>query len=173
MDIRYDEWLPVAEGLKGVVTAYWRVDGEASQVPSSAINRKGAPLRTVAPFVLVPNENGPAGSPQAFKKLKTYQSVIRPPPRCPVCRCYSGYALMERELVKLSRGLQNLYSPVRLRPAPPILCKKSSYRSASSEFTLAHKESRRLCGNHAVSTGIGRTKQHWPPDNFWQRASSI
>jgi hypothetical protein len=39
MDIRYDEWLPVAEGLKGVVTAYWRVDGEASQVPSSAILR--------------------------------------------------------------------------------------------------------------------------------------
>jgi AraC-like DNA-binding protein len=37
MDIRYDEWLPAAEGLKGVVTAYWRVDGEGSQVPSSAI----------------------------------------------------------------------------------------------------------------------------------------
>jgi len=37
MDIRYDEWLPGAAGLKGVVTAYWQVIGDGTQVPSSAI----------------------------------------------------------------------------------------------------------------------------------------
>jgi hypothetical protein len=37
MDFRYEEWLPEAAGLKGVVTAYWRVAGDASRVPSSAI----------------------------------------------------------------------------------------------------------------------------------------
>jgi AraC-like DNA-binding protein len=36
MDIRYDEWLP-GPGLEGIVTAYWRVAGDASKVPSSAI----------------------------------------------------------------------------------------------------------------------------------------
>jgi AraC-like DNA-binding protein len=37
MDLRYEEWLPDAVGLKGVVTAYWRVAGDASKVPSSAV----------------------------------------------------------------------------------------------------------------------------------------
>lgn len=37
MDLRYDEWLPDAARLKGVVTAYWRVVGDASKVPSSAV----------------------------------------------------------------------------------------------------------------------------------------
>jgi len=37
MDLRYDEWLPEANGLTGIVTAYWRVAGDASNVPSSAI----------------------------------------------------------------------------------------------------------------------------------------
>lgn len=36
MDIRYDEWLPAPE-LKDVVTAYWRVAGDGSRVPSSAV----------------------------------------------------------------------------------------------------------------------------------------
>ncbi len=36
MDLRYEEWLPDAVGL-GVVTAYWRVAGDASKVPSSAV----------------------------------------------------------------------------------------------------------------------------------------
>lgn len=36
MDIRYDEWVP-GPGLKGIVTAYWRVAGDASNVPSPAI----------------------------------------------------------------------------------------------------------------------------------------
>jgi AraC-like DNA-binding protein len=37
VDLRYNEWLPDAVGLKGVVTAYWRVAGDASRVHSSAI----------------------------------------------------------------------------------------------------------------------------------------
>jgi len=37
MDLRYEEWLPDAAALKGVVTAYWCVAGDASKVPSSAI----------------------------------------------------------------------------------------------------------------------------------------
>src|SRR5438309_1321539 len=37
MDLRYEEWLPGAVGLKEVVTAYWRVAGNASKVPSSAV----------------------------------------------------------------------------------------------------------------------------------------
>jgi hypothetical protein len=36
VDLRYGEWLP-APGLNGVVTAYWRVQGDASNVPSSAV----------------------------------------------------------------------------------------------------------------------------------------
>lgn len=36
MDIRYDEWLP-GSGLEGIVTAYWRVAGDGSKVPSPAI----------------------------------------------------------------------------------------------------------------------------------------
>ena len=36
MDIRYDEWLPDS-ALEGIVTAYWRVAGDASKVPSPAI----------------------------------------------------------------------------------------------------------------------------------------
>jgi AraC-like DNA-binding protein len=41
MDLQYEEWLPSAAGLNGVVTAYWRVEGDASNVPSSAILRDG------------------------------------------------------------------------------------------------------------------------------------
>ena len=37
MEIRYHEWLPAAVGLKGIVTAYWGVAGDGTQVPSSAI----------------------------------------------------------------------------------------------------------------------------------------
>jgi AraC-like DNA-binding protein len=37
MDLCYEEWLPAAPGLKGVVTAYWQVEGNAAKVPSSAI----------------------------------------------------------------------------------------------------------------------------------------
>jgi AraC-like DNA-binding protein len=37
MDIRYEEWLPGAVGLAGIVTAYWRVWGDGSNVPTSAI----------------------------------------------------------------------------------------------------------------------------------------
>jgi AraC-like DNA-binding protein len=37
MDIRYDEWLPGSAGLAGIVTAYWRVWGDGSKVPSSAV----------------------------------------------------------------------------------------------------------------------------------------
>lgn len=37
MDLRYEEWLPAAARLKGIVLAYWRCAGDASQVPSSAI----------------------------------------------------------------------------------------------------------------------------------------
>jgi AraC-like DNA-binding protein len=37
MDLRYEEWLPAAAALKGIVVAYWRCEGDASNVPSSAI----------------------------------------------------------------------------------------------------------------------------------------
>jgi AraC-like DNA-binding protein len=37
MDIRYDEWLPDSPALAGIVTAYWRVVGGGSNVPSSAV----------------------------------------------------------------------------------------------------------------------------------------
>lgn len=37
MDLRYEEWTPAAVALKGIVLAYWRVEGDASKVPSSAI----------------------------------------------------------------------------------------------------------------------------------------
>jgi AraC-like DNA-binding protein len=36
MDIRYEEWLP-GPGLEEIITAYWRVAGDASDVPSPAI----------------------------------------------------------------------------------------------------------------------------------------
>jgi len=36
MDLRYEEWLP-GPGLEGVVSAYWRVAGDPSKVPSSAV----------------------------------------------------------------------------------------------------------------------------------------
>lgn len=36
MEIRYDEWLP-CPGLQDIVTAYWRVAGNASKVPSPVI----------------------------------------------------------------------------------------------------------------------------------------
>jgi AraC-like DNA-binding protein len=36
MGLRYDEWLP-GQGLGGVVTAYWRVSGDAADVPSSVV----------------------------------------------------------------------------------------------------------------------------------------
>ncbi len=36
MDIRYDEWLP-GPGLEGTVTAYWRVSGDGTKVPSPAV----------------------------------------------------------------------------------------------------------------------------------------
>lgn len=36
MDIRYEEWLPGA-GLEGLVTAYWRVSGDGSNFPPSAV----------------------------------------------------------------------------------------------------------------------------------------
>jgi len=37
MHLHYEEWLPAAAGLRNVVTAYWRVWGDPSQVPASAI----------------------------------------------------------------------------------------------------------------------------------------
>src|ERR1700687_4652394 len=37
MDIRYEEWLPATVGLEGLVTAYWRVSGDGSNVPRSAV----------------------------------------------------------------------------------------------------------------------------------------
>jgi AraC-like DNA-binding protein len=37
MDIRYDEWLPGSGGLAEIVTAYWRVLGDGSNVPSSTV----------------------------------------------------------------------------------------------------------------------------------------
>ena len=37
MDLCYEEWLPAAAALKGIVIAYWRCEGDASKVPSSAI----------------------------------------------------------------------------------------------------------------------------------------
>lgn len=36
MVIRYDEWFPGA-GLEGIVTAYWRIAGDASKLPSPAV----------------------------------------------------------------------------------------------------------------------------------------
>jgi len=37
MDILYREWLPSSTGLAGLVTAYWHVSGDGSNVPSSAV----------------------------------------------------------------------------------------------------------------------------------------
>jgi AraC-like DNA-binding protein len=37
MNIRYDEWVPRSAGLAGIVTAYWRVFGDGTKVPSSAV----------------------------------------------------------------------------------------------------------------------------------------
>ena len=37
MDLRYEEWLPADAGLKEIVVAYWRCEGDASHVSSSAI----------------------------------------------------------------------------------------------------------------------------------------
>jgi len=37
MDLRYNEWLPRANALRGVVIAYWYCAGDASKVPSAAI----------------------------------------------------------------------------------------------------------------------------------------
>jgi AraC-like DNA-binding protein len=37
MDIRYEEWLSESDRLAGVVTAYWRVFGDGSNVPTSAV----------------------------------------------------------------------------------------------------------------------------------------
>jgi len=37
MDILYKEWLPASTDLAGLVTAYWHVSGDGSNVPSSAI----------------------------------------------------------------------------------------------------------------------------------------
>ncbi len=36
MDIRYDEWFP-GPGLEEIITAYWRVVGDARRLPSSAV----------------------------------------------------------------------------------------------------------------------------------------
>jgi AraC-like DNA-binding protein len=36
-ELRYEEWLPESADLKGIVTAYWRVTGDGSNVPSSAV----------------------------------------------------------------------------------------------------------------------------------------
>jgi AraC-like DNA-binding protein len=49
MDLRYEEWLPDAAGLKRVVTAYWRVAGDASKVPSSAVLPEGDPVGLAGP----------------------------------------------------------------------------------------------------------------------------
>ena len=37
MDILYEEWLPASADLAGLVTAYWRVFGDGSNIPSSAV----------------------------------------------------------------------------------------------------------------------------------------
>jgi AraC-like DNA-binding protein len=72
MDLRYEEWLPDAHGLKKVVTAYWRVFGDASKVPSSAILPDGH-------VELVFNLGDPVGlSGPAYTGDQPERSVVGP-----------------------------------------------------------------------------------------------
>jgi AraC-like DNA-binding protein len=70
MDIRYDEWLPGAAGLSGIVTAYWRVLGDGSKVPSSAVLPDGQ-------VELVFNLGDPVGlAGPAFTGLQPPRAVV-------------------------------------------------------------------------------------------------
>jgi AraC-like DNA-binding protein len=72
MDIRYDEWLPGSFGLAGVVTAYWRVVGDGSKVPTSAVLPDGH-------VELVFNLGDPVGlSGPAFTGLQPERAVVGP-----------------------------------------------------------------------------------------------
>jgi AraC-like DNA-binding protein len=72
MDIRYDEWLPGSAGLAGVVTAYWRVLGDGSKVPTSAVLPDGH-------VELVFNLGDPVGlAGPAFNGLQPDRAVVGP-----------------------------------------------------------------------------------------------
>jgi AraC-like DNA-binding protein len=72
MDIRYDEWLPGSDGLAGIVTAYWRVFGDGSCVPSSAVLPDGH-------VELVFNLGDPVGLVgSAFSGLQPDRAVVGP-----------------------------------------------------------------------------------------------
>jgi len=72
MDIRYDEWLPGSIRLAGVVTAYWRVFGDGSNVPSSAVLPDGQ-------VELVFNLGDPVGlAGPAFSGLQPDRAVVGP-----------------------------------------------------------------------------------------------
>ena len=72
MEIRYDEWLPDSPGLAGIVTAYWRVFGDGSNVPSSAVLPDGH-------VELVFNLGDPVGlAGPAWSGLQPDRAVVGP-----------------------------------------------------------------------------------------------
>ncbi len=72
MDIRYDEWLPGSQRLAGIVTAYWRVLGDGSKIPSSAVLPDGH-------VELVFNLGDPVGlDGPAFSGLQPHRAVVGP-----------------------------------------------------------------------------------------------
>jgi AraC-like DNA-binding protein len=70
MDLRYEEWLPGAAGLAGIVTAYWRVCGDGRSVPASAVLPDGH-------VELVFNLGDPVGlAGPAFSGLQPDRAVV-------------------------------------------------------------------------------------------------
>jgi AraC-like DNA-binding protein len=72
MDIRYEEWLPDSSALAALVPAYWRVSGDGSHVPSSAVLPDGH-------VELVFNLGAPVGlSGPAYRGDQPQRAVVGP-----------------------------------------------------------------------------------------------
>ena len=72
MELSYNEWLPAAVGLRDVVTAYWRVVGNGSQAPPSAVLPDGH-VELVCNFGDPVELDGPA-----FRGLQPDRVVVGP-----------------------------------------------------------------------------------------------
>jgi AraC-like DNA-binding protein len=72
MNMLYQEWLPSAAGLAGLVAAYWRVSGDGLSVPPSAVLPDGH-------VELVLNLGDPVGlSGPAYSGLQPARAVVGP-----------------------------------------------------------------------------------------------
>ena len=72
MDILYKEWLPASSVLAGLVTAYWQVAGDGSNIPSSAVLPDGQ-------VELVVNLGDPVGlRGPAYSGVQPARAVVGP-----------------------------------------------------------------------------------------------